>query len=51
MNLKKWWKELRGLYDHICMIRGEIQKERDILKLKKEDEIDLLEWRLRMEQY
>ena len=33
------------------MIRGEIQKERDILKLKKEDEIDLLEWRLRMEQY
>ena len=33
------------------MIRREIQKERDILKLKKEDEIDLLEWRLRMEQY
>ena len=42
-EFKKWLKELRGLYDHICMIRGEIQKEIDILKFKKEDEIDLLQ--------
>ena len=36
--------------DQVRMIRRELQKEKDILKSKKEGEIDLLEWRLRMEK-
>ena len=38
------------MHDQVRMIKGELQKERDILKSKKEDEIDLLEWRLRMKK-
>ena len=32
------------------MIKKELRKETNVLKSKKEDEIDLLEWRLRMEK-
>ena len=32
------------------MIKKELRKEINVLKLKKEDEIDLLEWRLRIEK-
>ena len=32
------------------MIKKELKKELNVLKSKKEDEIDLLEWRLRMEK-
>ena len=32
------------------MIKKELRKEINVLKSKKEDEIDLLEWRLRMEK-
>ena len=49
-EVKKWLKELREVHDQVCMITGELQKEKDILKSKKEVEIDLLEWRLRMEK-
>ena len=38
------------MHDQVRMIRGELKKEKDILKSKKDDEIDLLEWRLRMEK-
>ena len=32
------------------MTKKELRKEANVLKSKKEDEIDLLEWRLRMEK-
>ena len=32
------------------MIKKELRKEINVLKSKKEDEIDLLEWRSRMEK-
>ena len=32
------------------MIKKELRKEINVLKLKKEDEINLLEWRLKMEK-
>ena len=38
------------MHDQVRMIKGELQKEKDTLKSKKEDEIDLLEWRLRMKK-
>ena len=49
-EVKKWLKELREVHDQVRMITGELQKEKYILKSKKEVEIDLLEWRLRMEK-
>ena len=49
-EFKKWFKELREVYEQVRMIRGELQKEKDILKPKKEDQINLLEWRLKMEK-
>ena len=50
MNLKKRLKELRETIDQENMIRKEIRKELNKLKSKKEAEIDLLEWRLRIEK-
>ena len=32
------------------MIKKELRKEINVLKLKKEDEINLLEWRLKVEK-
>ena len=32
------------------MIKKELRKETNVLKLKKEDEINLLEWRLKVEK-
>ena len=49
-EFKKWLKELREVIDQESMIEKELRKEINVLKLKKEDEIDLLEWRLRMEK-
>ena len=49
-EFKKWLKELRDVIDQESMIEKELRKEINVLKLKKEDEIDLLEWRLRMEK-
>ena len=43
-------KELRGVIDQENMIKKEARKEINVLKSKKEDEIDLLEWRLRKEK-
>ena len=43
-------KKLREAIDQENMIKKELTKEINVLKLKKEDEIDLLEWRLRMEK-
>ena len=34
-EFKKWLKELREVHDQVCMIRGGLQKEKDILKPKK----------------
>ena len=49
-EFKKWLKKLREAIDQENMIKKELRKEINVLKLKKEDEIDLLEWRLRMEK-
>ena len=49
-EFKKWLKELREVIDQENMIKKELRKEINVLKLKAEDEIDLLEWRLRMER-
>ena len=49
-EFKKWLKELREIIDQERIIKKELRKEMDVLKSKKEDEIDLLEWRLRMEK-
>ena len=38
------------MIDQENMIKKELKKERKVLESKKEDEIDLLEWRLRMEK-
>ena len=43
-EFKKWLKELREVRDQVRMIRGELQKQKDILKSKKEGKIDFLEW-------
>ena len=50
-EFKKWLKELREAIDQENMIKKELRKEINASKSKKEDEIDLLEWRLRMEKY
>ena len=47
-ELKKWLKELREVIDQEPIIKKELRKEIDVLKSKKEDEIDLLKWTLRM---
>ena len=47
---KKWLKEYRNVIDQVRIISRKLQVEKNILKLEKEDEIDLLEWRLRMEK-
>ena len=49
-DFKKWLKELREVIDQENMIKKELRKEINVLKSKKEDEIDLLEWRLTMEK-
>ena len=46
MNFKKWLKELR----EVIMIKTELRKVMNVLKSKKENAINLLEWRLRMEK-
>ena len=48
-EFRKWLKELRKVIDQENMIKKELKKELKVLKSKKEDEIDLLGWRLRME--
>ena len=47
---KKWLKEYRKVTDQVRMISGKLQEVKKILKSEKEDEIDLLEWRLMMEK-
>ena len=47
-EFKKWLKELREVIDQGNMIKKELRKEINVSKSKKEDEIDPLEWRLRM---
>ena len=49
-DFKKWLKELREVIDQENMIKKKLRKEINVLKSKKEDEIDLLEWRLTMEK-
>ena len=49
-EFKKWLKELREVIDQENMIKKELRKEINVLKSKKEDEINHLEWRLRMEK-
>ena len=49
-EFKKWLKELREVIDWENIIKKELRKEINVAKSKKEDEIDLLEWRLRMEK-
>ena len=49
-EFKKWLKEQREVIVQESMIEKELRKEINVLKSKKEDEIDLLEWRLRMEK-
>ena len=40
----------REVIDQKNMIKKELRKEINVLQSKKEDEIDLLEWRLRPEK-
>ena len=47
---KKWFKIYRKVIDQVRIISGKLQEEKKILKSEKEDEIDLLKWRLRMEK-
>ena len=49
-EFRKWLKELREVIDQENMIKKELRKEIHVLKPKKEDEIDILERRLRMEK-
>ena len=42
-EFKKWLKELREVIERI-------KKRHKCIKIKKEDEIDLLEWRFRLEK-
>ena len=49
-EFKKCLKELREAIDQENVIRKELRKEINVLKSKKEDEIYLLEWRLKMEK-
>ena len=47
---KKWLKGYRKVIYQVRMSSGKITRRKKILKSEKEDEIDLLEWRLRMEK-
>ena len=47
---KKWLKEYRKVIDQVKIISEKLQEEKKIIKSTKEDKIDLLEWRLRMEK-
>ena len=47
-KFKKWLKELREVIDQERIIKKELRKEIHVLKSKKEDEMDLLGWRIRM---
>ena len=47
---KKWLKEYRKVIDQVKIISEKLQEEKKIIKSTREDEIDLLEWRLRMEK-
>ena len=47
---KIWLKEYRKVIDQVRMISGKLPEVKKILKSEKEDEIDPLEWRLRMEK-
>ena len=49
-EFEKWLKQLREVIDQENMIKKEIRKKINVLKSKREDKIDLLEWRLRMEK-
>ena len=49
-EFKKWLKELRKVIDRENMIKKELRKEICVLKSEKEDEINLLERRLRMDK-
>ena len=49
-EFKKWLKELREVIDQENKIKKELRKEINVLKSKKEDEVNLLEWRLTMEE-
>ena len=50
MNFKKWLKELREVIEQKNMIKTELRKVINVVKSKKENEINLLEWILRMEK-
>ena len=49
-EFKKCLNKLREAIDQENMIRKELRKEINVLKSKKEDEIGLLEWSLKMEK-
>ena len=49
-EFKKWLKELRKVIDRENIIKKELRKEICVLKSEKEDEINLLERRLRMDK-
>ena len=49
-EFKKWLKEVREVFDQEHMIKKELRKGINVSKSKNEDEIDVLEWRLRMEK-
>ena len=49
-EFKKWRKELRDAIDQKCMIKRELRMKIKELKSEKENKIDLLEWKLRMEK-
>ena len=49
-EFRKWLKELREMIDQERIIKKELRKEIDVLKSKKEDEIDILELRLRTKE-
>ena len=47
---KKWLKKLWDSISQKCMIKTEIRMQIKELKSEKEDKIDLLEWKVRMEK-
>ena len=49
-EFKKWLKELRDAIDQKYMIKRELRMKIKELKSEKEDRVDLLEWKLRMEK-
>ena len=50
MNKKKYLKELEDAISQKFMIKREIRMKIKELKSEKEDKIDLLEWKLRIEK-